>query len=208
MTEQEIKEIVEKGWDCRRTDCPPTQTCAICIAHELYTKLNQPVPENLIEKIAKILFCKQNCNMRFNNCPLTKCKSRNIFAHERKHHGWPFVTANDILSLIQPVIENLKEESEARLELLRRVTEKNKELRAEIDKAREEGRREVMELLRQAHDFLDRFNGSSANKKELCFVCHSNTADGSGIDHKDWCVIQRIRKVMKEWGLSKEAQSE
>ncbi len=57
--------------------------------------------------------------------------------------------------------------------------------------------REMTEVIRLLHDFLDRYNGEYGNREQLCFCCHSNKlAPTIGIEHEDWCPIKKARKYL------------
>jgi len=124
ITEQEIKETIDKNCFCRLEQCSAFKTCSQCglnegVAHELYTNLNQPAPENLREEIAKFIAVIRGLSLweylPVKQTPITGCACKEACYRE----------ADSILSLIQP----------------------------EVEKAREEGRREVVEWVK-AHGII------------------------------------------------------
>jgi len=62
---------------------------------------------------------------------------------------------------------------------------------------KEQARKETIPILNLAHNALDAINGKLGNEQELCLFCHSNLADGSGIIHRENCVILLVRKALK-----------
>jgi hypothetical protein len=188
MTEQEIKEILE-SLDCKTCE----KLCAKCdvlsrMAHELWLKLNQPVPDNLREGIAQYLYSISPIPFAMTaNEPWDKMRYPQVKIRYYKQ-------ADSVLSLIQPVIEQaiLKGMNdkipEARAEFYRSM---RVEIDTKIEQAREEGRKEVVEWI--------------SNNAELEQCDHETMAyfaDYYALDKADW------QAKLKEWGLSKEAQSE
>ncbi len=57
---------------------------------------------DLRDKIAQIQFCKQNCNALYSTCPHSKKASCHaVFLHEKQQNGWPFLLADEIISLLK-----------------------------------------------------------------------------------------------------------
>ncbi len=57
--------------------------------------------EELREKIAKIEFCKLNCNRLYSNCQHPTPGCRAVFLQEKVGNGWPFLLADKILFQVE-----------------------------------------------------------------------------------------------------------
>jgi len=55
--------------------------------------------DEMREKIAQVEFCQQNCLSLYSACQHSKKGCQAIFLQEKKQNGWPFVMADQILSL-------------------------------------------------------------------------------------------------------------
>jgi len=53
----------------------------------------------------------------------------------------------------------------------------------------------LIERLKEIHDILDNLNGEKGN---YCFFCDADSYNGKdGIEHKDGCIILKLREWMK-----------
>ena len=59
----------------------------------------------------------------------------------------------------------------------------------------EQERQRIQKILKEIHDILDNLNGEKGN---YCLFCDADSYNGKdGIEHKDRCIILKLREWMK-----------
>ncbi len=59
--------------------------------------------------------------------------------------------------------------------------------------------KKIKTTLRELENELDTLNSIYESKDELCIICKAKDYDGKeGIRHKEWCIIKKIRRSMRE----------
>lgn len=55
--------------------------------------------------------------------------------------------------------------------------------------------RQLLLILREAHDLMDDFNARHDLEQASCVWCGGEGYDGDGLIHKDDCILRRIRAI-------------